>query len=99
MTRLLLLLLFLSFGLSMQSYAQGQDQMPREYVNPDEVISFDRGTDFQDAIEILSIYAQDSEEKFILDRTGTTGAIATNALERCVKLHYAYQKFGCDGLT
>ncbi len=78
MTRLLILLLFLSFGLSMQSVAQVQDQVPREYVNPEEVISFDRGTDFQDAIEVLSTYAQDSENKFILDRTGTTGAIGVS---------------------
>lgn len=78
MLRILLVIGFLWMGLTEISKAQSGEQIPREYVNPEEMISFDRRTDFQDAIEVLSTYAQDFDGRFILDRTGTTGAIGVS---------------------
>lgn len=78
MIRTLLVIGFLWMVFAEVSEAQSGEQVPREYVNPDEMISFDRRTDFQDAIEVLSTYAQDFDGRFILDRTGTTGAIGVS---------------------
>lgn len=69
-----LVALLLSLLIS-SSLAAAQDRIPREYTNPDEVISFDRQTAFQDAVEILNVFAQDYEDRFIIDRTGYTGNI------------------------
>jgi len=78
MIRTLLVIAFIWMGFAEISAAQSGEQIPREYVNPEEMISFDRRTDFQDAIEVLSTYAQDFDGRFILDRTGTTGAIGVS---------------------
>jgi general secretion pathway protein D len=55
-----------------------QDRIPREFSNPDEVISFDRRTGFPEAIDILNVFAQDYANKFIIDRTGYTGEIGVS---------------------
>jgi len=55
--------------------AQSQDRLPREYTNPEEMISFDRQTGFQDALQILDTFSQRFEQRFIIDRTGRTGPI------------------------
>lgn len=52
-----------------------QDRIPREYSNPDEMIAFDRRTTFTEAIDVLNQFAQDYEDKFIIDKTGYTGSI------------------------
>ncbi len=78
MVRTLLVIGFIWIGFAEISIAQSGEQIPREYVNPEEMISFDRRTDFQDAIEVLSRYAQDFDGRFILDRTGTTGNIGVS---------------------
>jgi type IV pilus assembly protein PilQ len=52
-----------------------QDRYPREYTNPDEMISLDRRTTFTEAIDVLNTFAQEYENKFIIDRTGYTGPI------------------------
>lgn len=78
MLRTLLVLGFIWMGFAEISSAQSGEQIPREYVNPEEKISFDRRTDFQDAVEVLSTYAQEFDGRFILDRTGTTGAIGVS---------------------
>lgn len=78
MMRLLLVLLFLPLFAPAELEAQTRDQIPREYVNPEETLSFDRRTDFQDALEIINQYAQDYEGRFILDRTGATGPIGVS---------------------
>ncbi|MCH8547321.1 MAG: type II and III secretion system protein [Balneolaceae bacterium] len=57
---------------------QAQDRMPREYTNPDEVISFDRRTSFQEAIDVINTFAQEYEDRFIIDRTGYTGEIGVS---------------------
>lgn len=55
-----------------------QNRIPREYTNPDEIISFDRRTTFPEAVDILNGYAQDYQEKFIVDRSGYTGEIGVS---------------------
>jgi general secretion pathway protein D len=52
-----------------------QDRIPREYSNPDEMIAFDRRTTFTEAIDVLNQFAQDYEDKFIIDKTGYSGPI------------------------
>ncbi len=52
-----------------------QDRFPREYTNPDEMISLDRRTTFTEAIDVLNTFAQEYENRFIIDRTGYTGPI------------------------
>ena len=55
--------------------SQSQDRLPREYTNPEEMISFDRQTGFQDALQILDTFSQRFEERFIIDRTNRNGPI------------------------
>ncbi|WP_322572010.1 type II and III secretion system protein [Rhodohalobacter sp.] len=52
-----------------------QDRYPREFTNPDEMISLDRRTTFTEAIDVLNTFAQEYENRFIIDRTGYTGPI------------------------
>jgi general secretion pathway protein D len=55
------------------------------------VISFDRQTPFQDAVEVINQFAQEFEDRFMIDRTGYTGNIGLtlppDALERCSQLY------------
>lgn len=53
------------------SSANGQDRIPREYTNPDEVVTFDRSTSFSRAIDVINQFAQDFSGKLIIDRTNT----------------------------
>lgn len=78
MFKIALLSIALLTGFSQVSYSQASDQLPREYTNPEEMISFDRRTPFQDAIEVLTNYAQQYENRFIIDRTNTTGPIGVS---------------------
>lgn len=78
MIKTVLLSIALLTGFSQVSYSQASDQPPREYTNPEEMISFDRRTPFQDAIEVLTNYAQQYENRFIIDRTNTTGPIGVS---------------------
>ncbi|MEX0994024.1 MAG: hypothetical protein WD599_00765, partial [Balneolaceae bacterium] len=57
---------------------RAQDRIPREYTNPEELISFDRQTPFQDAIQVIDRFAQEFQERFVIDRTGYTGEIGIN---------------------
>lgn len=50
-----------------------QDRIPREYTNPNEVITFDRTTSFARAIDVINQFAQQYAGKVIIDRTGTSG--------------------------
>ena len=65
-------------GFSQVAYGQSEVAPPREFTNPEEMISFDRRTPFQDAIEVLTNYAQQYENRFIIDRTNTTGPIGVS---------------------
>ncbi len=73
----LLVLIFL-LGISELLHSQAVDGPPREFTNPEEIISFDRRTPYQDAIEILTNYAQEFEQRFIIDRTNVTGPIGVS---------------------
>lgn len=63
----------LLFGFSTHTLAQ--DEPPREYTNPDEVVTFDRSTDFQRAIDVINEFSQENRNKVIIDRTDTEGAL------------------------
>lgn len=73
-----LLLIFLITGFTQIAYSQSEDRPPREFTNPEEMISFDRRTPFPDAIEVLTNYAQQYENKFIIDRSQKTGPIGVS---------------------
>lgn len=72
-----LLTIFL-IGFTQIAYSQSEERPPREYTNPEEMISFDRRTPFQDAVEVLTNYAQQYENRFIIDRTNSTGPIGVS---------------------
>ncbi|NGP76374.1 hypothetical protein G3570_07010 [Balneolaceae bacterium YR4-1] len=58
--------------------AQGvsQDKIPvREYTNPEEVVTFDRTTPFERALDIINEFSQEARGKVIIDRTGQSGSI------------------------
>lgn len=65
-------------GFTQIAFSQAAEQPPREYTNPEQMISFDRRTPFQDAIEVLTNYAQKYENRFIIDRTNTTDPIGVS---------------------
>lgn len=73
-----ILLLLVSLFLASSVYAQAMDRPPREFTNPEEMISFDRSTSFADAIEVLNNYSNQFENRLLLDRTGTTDAIGVS---------------------
>ena len=64
------------FGAQVGVYAQ--DEYPREYTNPDEIVAFDKSTNYDEAIEIINQFAQEYRNKFIIDQTNTTGTIGTS---------------------
>ncbi|MEX1011113.1 MAG: hypothetical protein WDZ29_03550 [Balneolaceae bacterium] len=55
--------------------AEAQDRIPREFANPDEVISLDRQTSFPDAIDIISSFVEQYDGRILVNRTGYTGTI------------------------
>jgi type IV pilus assembly protein PilQ len=62
--------------LALPQFADAQIVDPlREYTNPDEIVAFNRSTTYVEAIEIINTFSQEYEEKFIVDRSGTTGQI------------------------
>lgn len=65
------------FGVSvMDSHAQTRDARAfREYVNPDERVTFDRTTEFSRALDVINDFSQKAKGKIVLDRTGTSGSI------------------------
>ncbi len=71
-----LFLLGLIFTLSWEVNAQ---TLPfREYTNPDEIVTFDRATSFIEAVEIINQFAQEYENKFIVDKSGYSGEIGVS---------------------
>ncbi len=55
-----------------------QDEYPREFTNPDEIVAFDRSTSYVEAIEVLNQFYQEYRNKFIIDQTGTAGQIGVS---------------------
>lgn len=78
MSKTALLSIILIVAFSQIGFSQAMDRPPREYTNPEELISFDRRTPFQDAIEVLTNYAQQYDNRFIIDRTNTKGPIGVS---------------------
>ncbi|MEX0823394.1 MAG: hypothetical protein WD008_03335, partial [Balneolaceae bacterium] len=68
-------LIILTFLLCDFTSLAAQDRIPREYTNPEEMISFDRRTNFTEAIDVLNTFAQEFENRFIINRTDYTGPI------------------------
>ena len=65
------------FALPGQVHGQIVDPL-REYTNPDEIVTFNKGTTYQEAIEIIDTFAQEYENKFIVDNSGYNGPIGVN---------------------
>lgn len=78
MIKTALLSLILLLGVSELTFSYQMDDPPREYTNPEEIISFDRRTPFPDALEVLTQYAQRFENRFIIDRSNVTGPIGVS---------------------
>ncbi|WP_020403021.1 type II secretion system protein GspD [Gracilimonas tropica] len=71
------LTLLVCFALS--GAAEGQIVDPlREYTNPDEIVTFNKTTTYQEAIQIIDTFAQEYENKFIVDNSGYSGPIGVN---------------------
>jgi len=69
-----LLFLFMLGGMVHTSAAQ--ERLPvREYTNPDEMITFDRTTEFQRALDVINDFSQENLGKIVIDRSNTTGEI------------------------
>ncbi|MFN1833900.1 hypothetical protein AB2B38_001455 [Balneola sp. MJW-20] len=47
----------------------------REYTNPEEIVTFDKNASYEEAIAIINQFAQDFENKFIIDQSGFSGTI------------------------
>ncbi len=55
--------------------AQLQDGPPREFTDPDQLLTLDKNNTFPEAISVINQFAQDYENKFIIDRSNFTGSI------------------------
>lgn len=71
-------IILLVFAFGDLANVQAQDRIPREFSDPDQVISFDRRTSFVEAVEILNRFAQNYDNRFIIDRTGYEGEIGVS---------------------
>jgi type IV pilus assembly protein PilQ len=60
------------------SAAFAQDEYPREYTNPDEIVAFDKSTNYGEAIEVINQFLQEYQNKFIIDQSGAAGTIGVN---------------------
>lgn len=72
-----LLLIFFTQIFTQITNAQTKNPF-REYTNPDEIVTFDRSTSYTEAIEIFNQFAQEYENKFIVDLSGYTGSIGVS---------------------
>jgi len=72
-----LLLIFFTQIFAQNVNAQTKNPF-REYTNPDEIVTFDRSTSYTEAIEIFNQFAQEYENKFIVDLSGYTGSIGVS---------------------
>tara|TARA_R110002096_G_scaffold86990_6_gene199829 strand:+ start:16954 stop:18804 length:1851 start_codon:yes stop_codon:yes gene_type:complete len=73
----------------------------REYTNPDEIVTFDRATSFIEAVEIINQFAQEYENKFIVDKSGYSGEIGVSlpAMHWKDALTYILQFRGLELIT
>ncbi len=61
-----------------QINAFAQDEYPREYTNPDEIVAFDKTTPYVEAMEVINQFLQEYRNKFIIDQSGASGEIGVN---------------------
>ncbi|MFU8862089.1 MAG: type II secretion system protein GspD [Cyclonatronaceae bacterium] len=54
---------------------QAQDRIPREFVDPNELVSFNGETSMQQAFQILNVFARQYKDKIIINRTNKSGPI------------------------
>lgn len=88
---LLIPMIFLLFS----EFANGQERIPREYVHPDEMIAFDRQTTIPEALEVIAQFAEEFENRLLIDRSGRTDAIGMrlplmhwkDALQYILRIH------------
>lgn len=57
------------------STVQAQDRIPREFVDPNEMVSFNSETSMQQAFQILNVFARQYKDKIIINRTNKSGRI------------------------
>ena len=57
------------------STVQAQDRIPREFVDPNEMVSFNGETSMQQAFQILNVFARQYKDKIIINRTNKSGPI------------------------
>lgn len=61
-----------------QGTVYAQDEYPREYTNPNDIIAFDKSTSYVEAMEVINQFLQENRNKFIIDQSGTEGTIGVN---------------------
>ncbi|SMO35492.1 type II and III secretion system protein [Gracilimonas mengyeensis] len=66
------------FSTGQQVMAQEIIDPLREYTNPEEVVTFDRNTSYTEAIEVINTFAQEFDDKFIVDNTARSGELGVN---------------------
>ena len=71
-------LVFLGTLTGAQVNVYAQDEYPREYTNPDEIVAFDKSTNYSEAMEVINQFFQEYRNKFIVDQTNTDGTIGTS---------------------
>lgn len=50
----------------------------KQYTNPDEIVTFNKSTTYNEAIEIINTFAQEYQNKFIVDKSAYSGTIGVN---------------------
>ncbi len=50
----------------------------KQYTNPDEIVAFNKSTTYNEAIEIINTFAQEYQNKFIVDKSAYSGTIGVN---------------------
>ncbi len=61
-----------------QGIVHAQDEYPREYTNPNDIIAFDKSTLYVEAMEVINQFLQENRNQFIIDQSGTGGTIGVN---------------------
>lgn len=50
----------------------------REYTDPEEIVTFNKNTNYSEAIEVINTFAQEYENKFIVDNSEASGPIGVS---------------------
>lgn len=97
-TRKFILLLIVAFWCAFFTAPTifAQEIPVRGYTNPDEIVTFDRTTSYQRALDVINRFAQEYAGKLIIDRSGFEGPIGITippmywreALELILSKHY-----------